>query len=112
MPQTGPTPAACDRPCPRRREARILDGTLRVQVFSLVEDGRKRGRRPAHLVTRPRSDIVGAIGNTPLVKLERVSKATGCTILGKAEFMNPGQSVKDRTALFIGEDAVNTGRMR
>ena len=40
--------------------------------------------------------IVEAIGNTPLIKLEHASEATGCTILGKAEFMNPGQSVKDR----------------
>src|SRR5436190_5401028 len=43
-----------------------------------------------------RDGIVEAIGNTPLIKLERVSAETGCTILGKAEFMNPGQSVKDR----------------
>src|SRR5204863_1563180 len=43
-----------------------------------------------------RDGIVEAIGNTPLIKLERVSQQTGCTILGKAEFMNPGQSVKDR----------------
>ena len=40
--------------------------------------------------------IIQAIGNTPLVKLKRASEMTGCTILGKAEFMNPGQSVKDR----------------
>ncbi len=53
--------------------------------------------------------IIEAIGNTPLIKLERVSAATGCTILGKAEFMNPGQSVKDRAALFIIEDAVKKG---
>jgi cysteine synthase A len=45
-----------------------------------------------------REDIVAAIGNTPLIKLKRASAATGCTILGKAEFMNPGQSVKDRPA--------------
>ncbi len=56
--------------------------------------------------------IVEAIGNTPLIKLERVSAATGCTILGKAEFMNPGQSVKDRAALFIIEDAVKEGELR
>src|SRR5882762_9799081 len=43
-----------------------------------------------------RDGIVEAIGNTPLIKLRRVSEQTGCTILGKAEFMNPGQSVKDR----------------
>ncbi len=56
--------------------------------------------------------IVAAIGNTPLVKLRRASEATQCTILGKAEFMNPGQSVKDRAALFMIEDAVRTGALR
>ena len=59
-----------------------------------------------------RNGIIEAIGNTPLLKLERVSAATGCTILGKAEFMNPGQSVKDRAALFIIEDAVRKGELR
>src|SRR4029079_1321386 len=56
--------------------------------------------------------IVEAIGNTPLVKLKKASETTGCTILGKAEFMNPGQSVKDRAALFIIEDAVRKGQLR
>ena len=56
--------------------------------------------------------IVGAIGNTPLIALKRASAATGCAILGKAEFMNPGQSVKDRAALFIIEDAVKKGALR
>jgi cysteine synthase len=56
--------------------------------------------------------IAEAIGNTPLIKLRRASEQTGCTILGKAEFMNPGQSVKDRAALFIIEDAVRSGRLR
>jgi len=56
--------------------------------------------------------IIEAIGNTPLLKLRRVSAATGCTILGKAEFMNPGQSVKDRAALFIIKDAVKKGELR
>jgi len=57
-------------------------------------------------------DVLAAIGNTPLIKLRRASEATGCTILGKAEFMNPGQSVKDRAALFIIEDAVRNGTLR
>jgi cysteine synthase A len=56
--------------------------------------------------------IVGAIGNTPLITLKRASAATQCTILGKAEFMNPGQSVKDRAALFIIEDAIRKGALR
>jgi cysteine synthase A len=59
-----------------------------------------------------RKDIVDTIGNTPLVKLRRASELTGCTILGKAEFMNPGQSVKDRAGLFIIRDAVKNGRLR
>jgi cysteine synthase A len=53
-----------------------------------------------------------AIGNTPLIKLKRASEATGCTILGKAEFMNPGQSVKDRAALFIIRDAEKRGLLK
>jgi cysteine synthase len=56
--------------------------------------------------------IIEAIGNTPLIKLQRVSEATGCTILGKAEFMNPGQSVKDRAALFIIQDAIKKGQLK
>jgi cysteine synthase len=59
-----------------------------------------------------RNGIIEAIGNTPLIKLQRVSAATGCTILGKAEFMNPGQSVKDRAALFIIQDAIKKGELR
>ncbi len=56
--------------------------------------------------------IVEAIGNTPLIRLERVSAATGCTVLGKAEFMNPGQSVKDRTARQIILEAEKRGEIR
>jgi cysteine synthase A len=52
------------------------------------------------------NDVVEAIGDTPLIKLKRASEETGCEILGKAEFMNPGQSVKDRAALFIIRDAI------
>ena len=57
-------------------------------------------------------DVVEAIGHTPLIKLKRASEATGCAILGKAEFMNPGQSVKDRAALFIIRDAMQRGALR
>ena len=56
--------------------------------------------------------IVDAIGNTPMIRLQRASELTGCTILGKAEFMNPGQSVKDRAALFIIKDAEARGLLR
>ena len=59
-----------------------------------------------------RNGILEAIGNTPLIKLKRASEETDCTILGKAEFMNPGQSVKDRAALFIIRDAMDKGRLK
>ena len=56
--------------------------------------------------------VIEAIGNTPLIRLRRASEETGCEILGKAEFMNPGQSVKDRAALFIIRDAIAKGQLR
>ncbi len=56
--------------------------------------------------------VVSAIGNTPLIRLRRASEVTGCAIYGKAEFMNPGQSVKDRAALFIIRDAEKKGLLR
>jgi cysteine synthase A len=56
--------------------------------------------------------VIDAIGNTPLIRLKRVSEETGCEILGKAEFMNPGQSVKDRAGLFIIRDAERRGLLR
>jgi len=56
--------------------------------------------------------VLDAIGNTPLIRLNRVSEATGCEILGKAEFMNPGQSVKDRAALGIIRDAEAKGLLK
>jgi cysteine synthase A len=59
-----------------------------------------------------RNGVVEAIGNTPLIRLKRASEETGCEILGKAEFMNPGQSVKDRAALAIIRDAEKRGALR
>ena len=59
-----------------------------------------------------RNSVLAAIGNTPLIKLRRASEETGCTILGKAEFMNPGHSVKDRAALGIVTDAIDRGELR
>jgi cysteine synthase A len=57
-------------------------------------------------------DLAEMIGNTPLIRLNRASAATGCEILGKAEFLNPGQSVKDRAALYIIRDAVSKGQLK
>ncbi len=61
---------------------------------------------------KPVRDVVAAIGRTPLIKLRAASEATGCTLLGKAEFMNPGGSVKDRAAMAIINDAVARGALR
>jgi cysteine synthase len=58
------------------------------------------------------ADLADAIGNTPLIRLRRASEATGCTILGKAEFMNPGGSVKDRAGLAIIIDAEQRGTLK
>ena len=59
-----------------------------------------------------RRNLADAVGNTPLIRLNRVSDETGCEILGKAEFLNPGQSVKDRAALWIIRDAAEKGQLR
>ncbi len=57
-------------------------------------------------------DLPDAVGKTPLIRLKAASEATGCDIYGKAEFMNPGQSVKDRAALYIIKDAVAKGQLK
>ncbi|MGE4328337.1 MAG: cysteine synthase A, partial [Pseudodonghicola sp.] len=57
-------------------------------------------------------DLAEAIGHTPLIRLKKVSALTGCEILGKAEFLNPGQSVKDRAALYIIRDAIAKGQLK
>jgi cysteine synthase A len=59
-----------------------------------------------------RHDVVAAIGNTPLIKLKRASELTDCTILGKAEFMNPGQSVKDRAGKWMILEAEKRGELK
>jgi cysteine synthase len=61
---------------------------------------------------RINNDVIEAIGNTPLIKLKRASELTGCTILGKAEFMNPGQSVKDRAGKWMILEAEKRGELR
>ena len=61
---------------------------------------------------RIHQDLAATIGNTPLSRLKKASEITGCTIPGKCEFMNPGQSVKDRAALYIIRDAVAKGLLK
>src|ERR671920_182803 len=58
------------------------------------------------------NDVVEAIGNTPMIKLKRASEQTGCTILGRAEFMNPGQSVKDRAGKWMILEAEKRGELK
>src|SRR6201997_1964835 len=70
--------------------------------FSIV---RERGLNRMHAC----ANVIEAIGQTPLIKLRRASELTGCNILGKAEFLNPGGSVKDRAALYIVKDAEERG---
>src|ERR1043166_7080235 len=68
--------------------------------------------RNSDMTTSAKSGLVGAIGGTPLIRLDTLSRATGCEILGKAEFLNPGGSVKDRAALAIIEDAERRGLLK
>ena len=58
------------------------------------------------------SSVLKQIGNTPLIKLKQASELTGCNIFAKAEYFNPGESVKDRAALFIVEDAVKNKKIQ
>src|SRR5580704_13451010 len=124
--ETAPLPAYC-----RGRKQSVNAGdyctVIPLYGFANVSASSRRHlirpcfQRVGHLGSAPRrgfarmqfcNGIIEAIGNTPLIKLERVSAATGCTILGKAEFMNPGQSVKDRAALFMIQDAVKRGELK
>ena len=68
----------------------------------------KKGKKAMQI----KENLADAVGNTPLIKLNGPSEATGCTILGKAEFLNPGQSVKDRAALFMIRDAIAKGTLK
>ena len=71
-----------------------------------------RSRSNAGMSKLNHRNVISAIGNTPLIRLNRVSELTGCEIWGKAEFLNPGQSVKDRAALYIIRDAEKKGLLR
>src|ERR687891_704184 len=73
---------------------------------------RKEGSSGNDANSMEQKTFIDLIGNTPLVHLRRASEETGCTILGKAEFLNPGQSVKDRAALWIVRDAERRGLLR
>src|SRR5262249_61660000 len=87
--QRGISPMRMDQTILALKQARAIS-----RVSRIVKEG----------IPMQRS-VIDAIGNTPLIRLRRASEETGCDILGKAEFMNPGQSVKDRAGLFIIRDA-------
>jgi len=76
-----------------------------------VSPERKKNPADTQIMTFNK-DVVEAIGNTPLIKLKRASEATVCTILGKAEFMNPGQSVKDRAGKWMILEAEKRGDLK
>ena len=59
-----------------------------------------------------KSKLINSIGNTPLIYLKKASEISGCKIYGKAEFLNPGESVKDRAALYILNDAIKNGKLK
>jgi cysteine synthase len=70
------------------------------------------GKRQKEHAMRIYSDLADAVGKTPLLRMRQASELTGCEILGKAEFLNPGQSVKDRAALYIIKDAIAKGQLK
>src|SRR3954469_17368533 len=86
------------------RSCRRTDAPLRF--------GTSKRPKPRRKVMQIRDGVVEAIGHTPLIKLERASAVTGCTILGKAEFMNPGGSVKDRPARQMILEAEKRGELK
>jgi cysteine synthase A len=91
----------------------ILPGrrlNLSLPPITLRAQSGLEGKAP--MATDVRDGFLDAIGNTPLIRLKRASEDTGCEILGKAEFLNPGSSVKDRAALFIVRDAEERGLLR
>ena len=102
------------RPPPSRRPARPTDPRLASHhPMACPCGGAALGTALGPMVARRSMDVrkgfVDLVGNTPLVRLNKVSDATGCEILGKCEFMNPGSSVKDRAALAIILDAEEKG---
>ncbi|KAL6529407.1 hypothetical protein OROGR_015030 [Orobanche gracilis] len=73
-----------------------------IFMYNSSSRSKSSSRKTTH--KKPRSGLVAAIGNTPLIRINSLSDATGCEILGKAEFLNPGGSVKDRVAIKIIEE--------
>lgn len=96
----------------RDRRPSPLVGAFLLRVREPKQVGRIKPGCPTEKRMDIRNGFIDTIGNTPLIRLNSLSEATGCNILGKAEFLNPGGSVKDRAALFIIEDAERQGKLR
>jgi cysteine synthase len=113
LPGEHPTRVRQQRKAVRRRDARHLKP---AGAMACVPCGPPLGSAEQAITGNSRmqinNDVVEAIGNTPLIKLTRASEATGCTILGKAEFMNPGQSVKDRAGKQMILEAEKRGDLK
>ncbi|XP_021818339.1 cysteine synthase 2 [Prunus avium] len=83
--------------------------SVTVALLSLFLYKSKPSSKKLPSKKNPRNGLLGAIGNTPLIRINSLSEATGCEILGKCEFLNPGGSVKDRVAVKIIEEALESG---
>ncbi|KAL0560667.1 hypothetical protein IC582_001077 [Cucumis melo] len=102
----------------RAAGATIAAISVSVVLFSYLfikhhpKDRSTKNTKPFSLSKRsPKNGVVGAIGNTPLIRINSLSEATGCEILGKCEFLNPGGSVKDRVAVKVIEEALESGEL-
>ncbi|KAL9147211.1 hypothetical protein ABFS82_13G158700 [Erythranthe guttata] len=86
---------------------------LAVLSYVMINNSRSRSKSSSRkaAVKKPSTGLVAAIGNTPLIRINSLSDATGCEILGKSEFLNPGGSVKDRVAVKIIEEALECGAL-
>ncbi|GAA5853041.1 hypothetical protein JCM8547_004781 [Rhodosporidiobolus lusitaniae] len=100
------------RASPVARQAFRASPALRFVASPLPLSSSSQPELQPHAHSLPVNSFVGAIGNTPLIRINSLSEETGCEILGKAEFMNPGGSVKDRAALGLVMWAEKTGRIR
>src|SRR5258708_31450913 len=100
-------PPSPGKPCPqhRLRDGRTAASPVALGPAPCLPSAPEAQAKQSEHVMDVRSGFIASTGNTPLIKLIAASKATGCNIYGKAEFLNPGGSVKDRAALAIIEDA-------
>ncbi|KAE9974512.1 hypothetical protein EG328_003782 [Venturia inaequalis] len=92
--------------------ARRAAGTVEKLSVAEIDAAYRHGIQVSHAQGIASRGLVDAIGKTPLIRLNKLSEETGCEVLGKAEFQNPGGSVKDRAALFVVENAEKLGQLR